>query len=162
MIFLTLEPDPLIFAGGVEALMGKTRGHVVVGEIGIQLAPRARHGVQAQIGNQQKQRAALDPDDDGVILTYGHAISLSSFPRMGSAVVMALSIHGHSMAVSDCCSAMQRRCESTHSIAERVETHTWESSHRKRANGGTGATITTPVRSTASAPWRVAVATRML
>jgi hypothetical protein len=34
--------------------------------------------VQAEIGNQQEQRAAFGPDDDGVIQTYGHA---SLWPR---------------------------------------------------------------------------------
>ena len=46
--------------------------------------------------NQQKQRAALDPDDDGVILTYGHA---SWCPKRGRRLSPVCQIPGHWIAV---------------------------------------------------------------
>src|ERR1700732_3966471 len=96
MVFLAFKPHPFILPGSVEALMRQPRRHVVVREVGVQFAPRARHGVQAKKGDEQKENAAFYPDDDAMILACNHALW---FTTKRSAIVRNLSISGHSIAM---------------------------------------------------------------
>jgi hypothetical protein len=71
MIFLTLEPAPFICLGGVEALVSEPGGEEVVGEVRVEGAPGARHGVGEERGGEDEEQRPLEgclqaPGDDGV------------------------------------------------------------------------------------------------
>src|ERR1700757_788583 len=78
MILLPLKPDPFVLARGIEALMCEARRHVVVREVCVQARPGTRHGVREEVGNEQEQRNALDPDNDAVVLACGHRLIMAA------------------------------------------------------------------------------------
>jgi len=61
MVFLPLQPNPFVNAGGVVAFVGQSRRQVIIGKISVQFHPCPRHGMQPQVGNRYQQSDTLNP-----------------------------------------------------------------------------------------------------
>jgi len=71
-ILLTLQPYPLLRARHVRVLAGQLCGEVVVGEVGIELLPCMRQGVEEEIKYGEQEDASFYPDGVRRCSRYAH------------------------------------------------------------------------------------------
>src|ERR1700735_334120 len=72
MVFLSLQPNPLINSGRVETFVGQSCREIAIWKIRIQPVPRTRDGVEPQICNRDQQSDTFNPGNDMLNPQCGH------------------------------------------------------------------------------------------
>lgn len=111
MIFFSFNPPPLVHPGGVKAIVDEPRGHIVIGEIGIERPPGTRKDVQDEKKQRQAERRPFYPGNDTMLFCMNH---VSAYPRIDRLLVRSLSQEGHHVAAA----RFDRRAGTTITLAQ--------------------------------------------